>query len=185
MGFLACASAWGWLDAGPFVPAWCRLLSFGTFLHGGFRGLEGVLEGLRFRPERVFRAPWRSTDLADFWGSRWNRFVGKTLALEVFAPTRRRFGRATAVLLTFFESGVLHEGLFRGSTEGPDGRFMAFFLIHGLAVLWMASRGGRSRTSARTRLILSWAILLASAPLFFGGCYPAVAPFERVFRPGG
>ena len=178
--FMGFASRWGWLDAGPFVPAWCRLLSFGTFLHGGFLGMEGALEAMGFRPERIFREPWKARDLADFWGNRWNRFVGKSLALEVYAPAKRVVGRGAALGATFLVSGTLHEVLLFGSTVGPFGRYLLFFSAHGLAVA--ATVALRAKPGGRAfRYAVAWAILLATAPLFFGGCYPDVAPFERVF----
>lgn len=174
------AASNGWLDGGTFVPAWVRLLAFGCFLDGAFRAMEGCLEGLGFRPERVFRRPWAASDLADFWGARWNRFVGRTLAFEVFAPAKRRVGRTAALFLTFFHSGVLHEALFRGSTAGPEGRFVAFFLLHALGVAVTVRLPRSTAGEVLARRALAWAILLATAPLFFGGCYPAVVPLELV-----
>ena len=178
--FITYASKRGWLGYGDFVPAWCRLLSFASFLDGGFRGMEGFLQFVRFRPEHVFRSPWKARDLADFWGNRWNRFVGKTLALEVYAPVKRRFGRVAAMIATFFHSGFLHEALFRGSTEGPTGRYMVFFLLQGVAVAETVEYRAKPGGGGVLRRAVAWGILLATAPLFFGGCYPTVVPLERV-----
>lgn len=174
------AASRGWFEMGSFPSAWVRLFAFGSFLDGGFRGLEGVLAGLGYRPERIFRRPWAAGDPADFWANRWNRFVGRTLALEVYAPAKRRVGRLAALLATFLASGVLHEALFRGSTPGPVGRYLAFFLLHGLAVAASARGPAPTRRGRIVRRALSWAFLLATAPLFFGGCYPAVVPLELV-----
>jgi hypothetical protein len=166
----------GILDpAWPWLAAVARAGTFVLVFDGAFRAVEGAVAALGWRPDGVFREPWKLSDISDFWGERWNRFVGRTLALEVFAPARRRFGRAAAVLLTFFHSGVLHEALFRGAADGPDGRYVAFFLIQGLAVL--ATAADRPSVGGR---ILAWGVLLGASPLFFGGCYPRVAPFERI-----
>lgn len=180
LGFIALADRRGWLGTGDYVPAWCRLVAFGALLDGAARAVEGLVEATGWRPERVFRAPWKMRDLADFWGERWNRLVGETLAMDVFRPTKRRFGRTAAFLLTFFESGVLHEALFRGSADGPDGRYVVFFVLHGLAVAETLARRPIPGRSAVIRRAVAWAILLATAPLFFGGCFPAVMPLERV-----
>ncbi len=184
--FIAFAAKRGWLEGGDFVPAWCRLLSFGSFLDGGFRAMEGVLKFLGYRPERIFREPWRARDLAEFWGERWNRFIGKTLAVEVYAPVKRRFGRAVGMLATFFHSGFFHEALFFGSAEGTFGRYMTFFLVHGLVVAetveFRAAPGGGPLVRRIVRRVVAGSILLATAPLFFGGCYPAVAPLERILE---
>ena len=174
------AASTGLLDAGPYPAAWVRLLAFGGLLDGGFRALEGLIAAFGARPERVFRRPWAANDLADFWGRRWNRFVGRTLALEVFAPVKRRVGRPAGVFAAFLASGLLHEALFRGSTPGPAGRYVAFFLLHGLGVVLTARVPAVTPRGRAARRVAAWAFLLATAPLFFGGCYPAVVPLEDV-----
>lgn len=178
--------AWGAFDSVEPFPSWARAASFVPLMDGTFRAANGACRLLGLRSERVFDEPWLMTDLADYWGRRWNRFVGRTLTLEVFAPVKRRWGRVYGVLAAFFASGVLHELLFRAPLgRAEDGRFVAFFLVQGLAILAFARlmpHPGRSTLAAIAGRAAAWAVLLGSAPLFFGGTYRKVLPIEHTLR---
>ncbi len=131
--------AWGAFDTVEPFPSWARAASFVPLMDGTFRAANGACRLLGLRSERVFDEPWLATDLADYWGRRWNRFVGRTLTLEVFAPVKRRWGRVAGVLAAFLASGVLHELLFRAPLgRAEDGRFVAFFLVQAVAILAFA-----------------------------------------------
>jgi alginate O-acetyltransferase complex protein AlgI len=162
----------GW---GLFPAAWARGVVLTLLLDGGFRLLFGLFRASGFRAEDVFREPWRASDLGDFWGRRWNRGIGRTLEREVYVPLRPRAGRPVAALAAFGASGVLHEVLM-GLTGGRPGPYLAFFLLQGVALA--ALRGVRS---ARLRFAVSWAVLLGTAPLFFGEAYRRALPLERTF----
>lgn len=177
------ASRSGLLALAEPIPAWIRAGAFVLMIDGAFRAAMGALGAAGMRHEEVFCEPWRMSDLADFWGRRWNRFVGDTLAVEVFRPLALHLGRGGAVLLTFFMSGVLHEVLLGVAANAPDGRYMAFFLAQGVAVLVSSALfpgRGRGVGSRLGRRLAAWGALLATAPLFFGGPYAAVLPLERI-----
>jgi hypothetical protein len=167
---------------GPAYPAaWARAASLVLLLDGAFRGAGGAFEAVGLRSEEVFRDPWRMEDLRAFWGRRWNRIVGRTLSLEVFAPVRRAAGPAAGVMATFLASGLLHEVVFHASTGKSLGAYVAFFGIHGAAVLALDAAlpgPGRSRLGRASRRAAAWAILLATAPLFFGEAYREAVPLE-------
>ena len=178
--------AWGALGSPEPLASWARAVSFIPLMDGAFRAANGACRLFGLRSERVFDEPWFMADLADFWSRRWNRFVGRTLSLEVFAPVKRRWGRVAAVLATFFASGVLHELLFRAPL-GPaeDGRFVAFFLVQAFAILVFARLlpgPGASPAARFTRRAAAWGTLLACAPLFLGGTYKEVLPIERALQ---
>jgi len=163
----------GW---GLFPAAWARAIGLTLLLDGGFRLVVGLFRASGLRAEDVFRDPWRASDLGDFWGRRWNRGIGRTLEREVYVPLRPRWGRWAAGFAAFGVSGVLHEvlmGLTGGGTPGP---YLAFFLLQGVALDAL-----RRVSSARVRLVASWAVLLLTAPLFFGEAYRRALPLERTF----
>ena len=173
----------GLFDLPEPLPSWARAGSFVLLLDGGFRALHGSFRAAGCRSEEVFREPWRMDGLADFWGRRWNRFVGDTLALEIFRPVERMSGRGIAVLAAFLASGLLHEALIGVAARAPDGRYLAFFLAQGGAILLFARLlPGRGSTagSRLARRAAAWAVLLATAPLFFGGPYPHALPLESI-----
>jgi hypothetical protein len=172
----------GVLDWPEPLPSWARAGAFLAFLDGGFRCVAGVERALGWRGEDVFREPVALSDLADFWGRRWNRFVSRTLAIEVYGPAKRRAGQAAGTLAAFLASGVAHEAIFVVPGGRPFGLYLAFFGVHGVAVLATvaalarAPRGPGTLWAARGA---AWAVLLATAPLFFGPPYREVFPLER------
>ena len=181
------ARATGLLDGSPWIAAWLRAASFVALIDGAFRAASGGARMLGLFAQENFRDPWLATDLADFWGRRWNRFVATTLQAEVYKPARRRFGRAAAVVAAFLASGLLHEALFRMPVPGAaSGRWLAFFAVQAAAILALAGvlpGPGRTLPGRLVRRLALWVVLLASAPLFFGGTYPVVLPIEDVLLP--
>jgi hypothetical protein len=175
------ARRWGILDGPLYVAAWARAASLVLLLDGSFRAAAGAFEAVGLHGEEVFRDPWRLEDLRSFWGRRWNRVVGRTLALEVFAPSRRAVGAPLAVLATFLASGLLHEAVFHLATGRAPGAYVAFFLLHGLGILSLEALlpgPGRTLPGRLARRALAWAVLLATAPLFFGAAYREGVPLE-------
>lgn len=194
VGILECAAclalaSWarraGVLDAGLFPASWSRAATLTLYFDGGFRGAMGFVAAAGFSTERIFRAPWLLADLGDFWGRRWNRFIGRTLHVEVFARLQRRFGRALAVMGAFVASGILHEVLFVLLSGTPPGEYLAFFGLQGVALL-LGARLFPSRSRAPwvrvARRGYGWFVLLATAPLFFGNAYRTGLPFEKVLQ---
>ena len=71
---------------------------------------------------------------ADFW-RRWNRPMYRWLLENVYRPLGGRQKRRLAALATSAVSGLLHEHLFAVTFRRISGYVMAFFLLHGLAVV--------------------------------------------------
>ena len=71
---------------------------------------------------------------AEFW-RRWNRPMSRWLLENVYRPLGGRRNPRLAVLGTFAVSGILHEYLFAVIFRRLSGFVMAFFLLHGLAVV--------------------------------------------------
>lgn len=168
----------GWLRAGAYPAAWARMASLMLLLDGLFRATRGVLVASGCVAERLSRAPWAAGSLAAFWGRRWNLLVARTLAADVYGPVKARAGRVAGVFAAFLASGVYHEALFTFPTGAEGGGHVVYFLAQAAAVV-AAPAWGRTPLAARA---WAWAVMLASAPLFFGGPYPAAAPLERAWR---
>lgn len=178
-GLAALFDRLGAFDGPAHVAAVARAASFLAFLDGVFRASSGVLASCGLVAERFARAPWAAADLSDLWARRWNLFVARTLAAEVYGPVRRRAGRVVGGLATFLVSGAFHEVLFGLPAGGVlTGRWTAFFLAHGAAVTLEGAVPARSPSGRAVRRVLAWAFFLGTAPLFFGGPYALVAPFE-------
>ncbi|MBI3843415.1 MAG: hypothetical protein HY292_02130 [Planctomycetes bacterium] len=185
LGLASWARRVGVLDAGTFPAAWARAATLTLYFDGAFRGAMGLVAAAGFATERVFRDPWLLSDLGDFWGRRWNRFIGRTLHVEVFTRLQPKFGRALAVMGAFVASGILHEVLFVLLSGTRPGEYLAFFGLQGVALLVGARLfPGRSRVPwvRVARRAYGWLVLLATAPLFFGTAYQAGLTFDSVIR---
>lgn len=176
--FAATADGAGWLQAGAYPAAWARMASLMLLLDGLFRATRGALLASGCVAERLSHAPWAAGSLAAFWGRRWNLLVARTLAADVYAPVKARAGRVAGVFAAFLASGVYHEALFTFPTGAEGGGHVVYFLAQATAVA-AGSAWGRTPRFARA---WAWAVMLATAPLFFGGPYPAAAPLERAWR---
>ena len=139
------------------LPAMSLILHFGVFsLAVAFWRLVG------FPAEDLFRQPWRSRSVGEFWSRRWNVGFSDMMSVMVHRPIAKRFGRAAALAASFIASGLLHELAISVPAGGGFGLPTIYFLAHGGLV--MAGVRGRSAT------LLS---LLVPLPLLFH------APFVR------
>lgn len=113
---------------------------------------------LRQTPEQwppLFNAPWKSTSLTEFWGSRWhqiNRIIYLKLGGE---PLGYLFGRPGTVMGAFLISAILHDWGMWGLGNGTDFYGAGgFFLLMGVGVvlegLW------RKLTGSRVGGVLGW-----------------------------
>lgn len=123
--------------------------------------------------EEVFDTPPQARSPRDFWGRRWNLFVHRFAGRHLFVPLGGRKSPALATLAVFAGSGAMHEYFVLACLGRPSvytGTMMAFFALHGAAVLGeMALRRRRRRASlprvVAVALHLCW--LTLTAPLFF------------------
>lgn len=117
-------------------------------------------------PPSLHRCPLAARSLADFWGSRWNRWVSDYLFTAVVSPLRRRPG--LAVVAVFLVSGLIHEltidlTLYLASGKKLFGMQLGYFAIQGVGFgidrSWLYRR-------SRLRRVFLWMVVLAPAPLF-------------------
>jgi alginate O-acetyltransferase complex protein AlgI len=141
------------------LPGLSLLVHFGLFdmLAGAWR-LRGVA------CDELFRAPWRSKNLGDFWSRRWNLAFSQMTSIAVYRPLAGRWGRGAAVMAGFVVSGLLHEMAISLPVKAGFGLPLLYFLIHGALVLIEREleRTGRRIPIAATR---TWAFVWLVGPL--------------------
>ncbi|KAJ7104268.1 membrane bound O-acyl transferase family-domain-containing protein [Mycena belliarum] len=97
----------------------------------------------------IFRSPWLSTSLTDFWAARWHQLFRQDFIAIGGKPLSLVAGRAGGVLGAFFVSGILHYIGLWGMHGVSDLRVLLFFLVMGLGVilegLWSQCSGMRVR----------------------------------------
>lgn len=82
------------------------------------------------------KQPYRSVTLAEFWGRRWNREVGRWLHRWCFKPLTRRGHPLLGVSAAFFWSGVVHAVPTYFAIGWKPALYMqGFFMVHGALVV--------------------------------------------------
>lgn len=126
-------------------------------------GLFDLLAGLWCRAgaatSSLFRAPWRSRSLAEFWSVRWNLAFSEMTAVAIHRPLAKRFGADVALLASFAASGLAHEAAISLPVRAGYGLPLAYFLLHGALVLWERRGGPSGRAWTIATLVLPLPIL--------------------------
>ncbi|KAK3223883.1 hypothetical protein Dsin_010908 [Dipteronia sinensis] len=145
--------------------------------------LTGALLGLELEP--TFNEPYLSTSLQNFWGQRWNHVTSNILRLSVHQPTKKMFTRIlgsrwatpSAIVATFFLSGVVHDLMFYHLVRvKPTGEMTCFFLLHGM---WIVVEIELKKTF--NKLDFPWliSVFLTLGFLFVTSSWLLFAPLKR------
>jgi alginate O-acetyltransferase complex protein AlgI len=152
------------------LPALSFLLHFGAF---------GVLAGLwRAAGADVaplFRAPWRSASLGEFWSRRWNLAFSEMTSVAVYRPLADRMGRRAALVAAFLFSGLLHEVAISLPVRAGFGRPLLYFAIHGVLTHLERERGPFGRAATLLAVVLPLPLLF-HRPFLQGVIWPLLGP---------
>jgi len=83
----------------------------------------------------LFRQPFKSNTLSEFWGRRWNLAFIEMLSIAVLRPLKAKIGGTTAVLVSFLFSGLMHEVAITLPVNAGFGMPTLYFTIQGFAVI--------------------------------------------------
>ena len=132
------------------LPAISLILHFGIFPIA-----TAAWRAAGFDVDDVFRKPWRSKSLAEFWSRRWNAGFSEMLAVIVSRPVTQRFGRRASIFAAFLASGVLHELAISVPARGGYGLPTLYFALHGVLV----ALGLRGRVATMLAVVLPLPLL--------------------------
>jgi len=183
------------IDASEFLAAWARMSAGIAFILAlavsaprlsdavlGLAGTAALLLALHlgiasllpwlirwagFPGPDLFRQPWASRSLAEFWGRRWNLAFVETMRCLLLRSFYRRLGRGGSQFAVFAVSGLLHELAISFPAGGGWGLPLGYFLLHGALVA----------VEKRFRIVnraWTWFWVIAPAPWLFH------EPFRRV-----
>lgn len=129
----------GYLVAVIMVPAVSFIIHFGVpnIVAGCWR-----YAGVDCRA--LFRSPFKSHSLGEFWGRRWNLAFSEMATLTIYRPLSKHIGQPAATVATFGFSGLLHELALSVPVGGGYGLPTLYFLLHaGLVFVerWLARHG--------------------------------------------
>lgn len=139
-------------------------------------GIYSIIFNLRMRS--VFPAfPFASTSLREFWSYRWNKLVQSSLHIISFVaiPTLIEpiipMNKTTKGLFAFTLSGFVHEYVFWFIRGTWSGKYMIFFILHGLLVLLEIMIKLPVKPHTLQGKIMGWmwtvGVTLITLPLFF------------------
>jgi alginate O-acetyltransferase complex protein AlgI len=164
-------------DGNPLLIGWIGMLGLIFVFHFGlFHLLALGWRAAGFNATPLMNCPIRAKSLAEFWNRRWNTAFHALANAFVFRPLCRRFNPATAILITFILSGLVHEMVISVPARGGYGGPTTYFLIQGLGLLF--ERAWIDRTPKVIGWL--WTVLITAGPamLLF---HPAFV--ERVILP--
>jgi alginate O-acetyltransferase complex protein AlgI len=82
----------------------------------------------------LFRSPFKSHSLSEFWGRRWNLAFTEMTTLTVYRPLSKVVGGRVAMAGVFVWSGLLHELALSVPVNAGYGLPTLYFLLHGSLV---------------------------------------------------
>lgn len=153
-----------------FFPQLLLLVGLSLILHFGILNLSAAAwrsKGVD-APE-LFRAPYKSRSLKEFWGKRWNIAFSEMTALIAYRPLRTGIGTEKAVIASFLLSGLLHEIAISFPVRSGYGLPMAYFAIHAAVMHLEATSPVVQKIIAHRILSHAWvmAFLILPMPLLF------------------
>jgi hypothetical protein len=152
------------------LPALSFLLHFGAF---------GIVAGLWRRAGAdvgpLFRSPWRSASLGEFWSRRWNLAFSEMTSLAVYRPLALRVGRRAALVAAFLFSGLLHEVAISLPVRAGYGRPLLYFASHGVLTQVERERGPFGRPATLLAVVLPLPLLFHQ-PFLQGVIWPLLGP---------
>lgn len=162
-----------WRLTASAVPATLLLLpGLSLLLHfGAFDLVAGLWRRAGADVGPLFRAPWRSTSLGEFWSRRWNLAFSEMTSLVVYRPLAESAGRRTALVSAFLFSGLLHEAAISLPVRAGFGGPLLYFAIHGLLTQVEREHGPFGRVGTLLALLLPLPLLF-HVPFLRGVIWP-------------
>jgi hypothetical protein len=130
--------------------------------------------------------PFGARSISEFWGSRWNSFVGTSIRYTVFKPLQSLLIHPLiASTAAFFVSAILHEYLLWSTRCKATGENTLFFVLQALigfvdVLIVKAFKGRYSWVDGLRRVILFGGLIL-TAPLFLNP-FTRCGLFTEVFK---
>jgi hypothetical protein len=156
-----------------FASELLLLAGLSLVLHFGILNLSAAcwrLLGVDVR--ELFRAPYKSRSLQEFWGKRWNIAFSEMTALVAYRPLKIWVGPGGAMMASFLLSGLLHEVAISFPVQSGYGLPLLYFAIHGMLMYF-------ERTSAFVQNIVNHHVLSHCWVLGW-----LVLPMPLLFHPG-
>lgn len=149
-----------------FLPQLFLLLGISLILHFGILNLSTAgWRGLGVNVSELFRSPFKSKSLKEFWGKRWNIAFSEMTALIAYRPLKTKIGVEKALIASFLLSGLLHEIAISLPVRTGYGLPMIYFGIHAIAMQLEAKSTFIKRITQHKFLSHIWVMTLLILPM--------------------
>jgi hypothetical protein len=153
-----------------FIPQFILLIGVSLVLHFGILNITTALwRYLGVDAPELFRAPYKSRSLKEFWGKRWNLAFSEMTAVIAYRPLKSVINPGSALVLSFLLSGLLHEIAISLPVGSGFGLPMAYFGIHAFAMQLETRSRIVQRMLSQPLLAHLWVLtwLIVPMPLLF------------------
>lgn len=153
-----------------FLSELLLLAGLSLILHFGILNLATALwRSMGVDVRELFRSPFKSTSLKEFWGKRWNIAFSEMTALIAYRPLKNKVTPTAAMLISFLLSGALHEIAISFPVKSGYGLPFLYFFIHG-TLMYAEDRSSMVKRIISNKVfshvwVLGWLIL--PMPLLF------------------
>ena len=158
----------------------CLLAGLSFILHFGVLNINsGMWNLLGYGTYALFKDPFRSLSLAEFWGRRWNFAFSEMTSIAVHRPLKKFTNNKIATVVAFGFSGLLHELAISLPVNRGYGLPALYFVIQAIALLLEKKIQFKSKIMKHT-WVLFW--LIVPLPILFhryfleGIIWPIVSP---------
>lgn len=114
-----------------FFPQLLLLIGLSLILHFGILNLSTAgWRSAGVGVSELFRSPYKSKSLKEFWGRRWNIAFSEMTALIAYRPLKDKISPNKAMIASFLLSGLLHEIAISFPVNSGYGLPLLYFTIH-------------------------------------------------------
>ena len=150
------------------VRGWIGLFGMIFMLHfGSFHLIALFWQTVGVDAQPIMSKPILSKTLSEFWGKRWNLGFRQLAHDLIFRPLHKRVGVATAGLLVFVASGLIHDLVISLPARGGYGLPTGYFILQGLGVMLERSRLGRRLGLQTGPTAWIFMVLVTAVPAFW------------------
>lgn len=148
-----------------WIKSMIVLCGISLLFHFGILNLNVLfIQRLGFYDYPIFKEPFKSKSLTEFWGKRWNLAFSEMTKSCIFIPLSKKMPGQVAYIVAFLFSGVLHEIAISLTVLKGYGLPMLFFVLSAVGIQLERSFNGKQPGIAWVLLFL-----IAPFPLLFHG----------------
>lgn len=150
------------------IRGWIGLFGLIFLLHfGSFHLIALFWQTMGIDAEPIMSKPILSKTLSEFWGKRWNLGFRQLAHDLIFRPLYKGIGVASAGLLVFVASGLIHDLVISLPARGGYGLPTGYFLLQGLGVTLERSTLGKRLGLQRGAAAWIFMVVITAGPAFW------------------